>query len=347
MAQTPSSEVINTFTGRHDFLSPNYCAPLSYRGRTAPSLAHHYWAARAPSDKVREFIYDAPVPAVARRIALMHPAPAGWDQHQRSEVMGELLQEKFQGHLLDQLLGTGDALLLTTNLIHDQFWGACLCARHAPWPGKNRLGITLMQLRSELRGDSARPRYARVSLAGYRPKDLSEADHQWVRETLPWVLAQLREEHGMSVGISGMSSGPDILWAQSVLTAGLSLWAYLPYPGQAQRWPEAEQRKWRQLRQLSSREVVMGSDYSVSLFHARNELMVRDCDLLISIQHPRHTTGGAATTVRKAQQTRRAQLHLDLELRRVVLNDPSLGGPVEWGRSAPHTALSGASSRVL
>lgn len=326
-------ELIESFTGSHSFLSSNHPHPLTYRGRTAPTLAHHYWASAATTDRVREYIYDAPTASVAGRIAQMQTPPDGWEQHTRVQVMDELLHLKFQGRMLEQLLGTGTALLLSSNIAHDQFWGSCFCARHFSWPGRNRLGQALMQIRAEHQMLPAQPIFTRVALTGHRPKDLSEGDHRWVHDTLEWVIQRLVQDHGMRVGISGMAAGSDIMWAQMLQDAGVHLWTYLPCLGQADRWPAPERRKWLELRGVASREVVLGPSYDVRLLHARNQLMARDCDLLIAVHHESKQAGGLAATIRKAKQAGRTVLRLDLEQRRVALEEPGVAVAVEWGPS--------------
>ena len=66
---------------------------------------------------------------------------------QRDEVMLEVIRAKFSQHdeLQAQLLGTGDNRLVY-HTETDMYWGDGIDGR-----GKNRLGETLMQVRTELR----------------------------------------------------------------------------------------------------------------------------------------------------------------------------------------------------
>lgn len=327
---TPAPDIITSFTGQHAILSPTFAAPLIYRDEWAPTLAHHYYAQQAPNATVSARIREAPTAASAQRILSAYPTPAGWEQHTRSQVMDDLLRAKFHGPALSALLKTGTSLLLPSTHTHEQFWGTCLCSRHRAWPGKNRLGKALMRLRQEHQVTSDTPVYTRVSLTGHRPKDLSDTNRQWVHDTLPWVIDRLRLDHAAEVAISGMAVGSDTMWAQMTLAAGMRLWAYMPYEQQTERWAPAERKKHRALRAAASYEYVLGRNYDVRLFHARNATMVRDSDLVVAIHHADKHCGGTAATIRKARQTRTPLLHLDLNEHKVVLYRGPDRQPTLW-----------------
>jgi ribA/ribD-fused uncharacterized protein len=72
------------------------------------------------------------------------------------DVMYKLLRAKFrpETQLADMLLATGDSLLIEATT--DQFWGAgmryevLMRASSSCFPGDNKLGLLLMQVRREL-----------------------------------------------------------------------------------------------------------------------------------------------------------------------------------------------------
>lgn len=164
---------------------------------------------------------------------------------------------------------------------------------------------------------AALPRYPRVAVTGHRPHDFTEPQQRWVRATLTQVLDRLRLEHGAEVALSGLSRGADTWWAQAATQAGATLWAYIPFDGQADRWPAGDRAEWTRLRSMAAREVVVGTAYSARHFHARNDLLVRDCDLMLAVHQPTRTTGGTATTIRKARAAGRPMIRIDPSERRI------------------------------
>jgi predicted NAD-dependent protein-ADP-ribosyltransferase YbiA (DUF1768 family) len=49
------------------------------------------------------------------------------------------------------LLATGDEELIEGNTWHDNTWGNCVCQKCQDIPGRNMLGMLLMELRTEIR----------------------------------------------------------------------------------------------------------------------------------------------------------------------------------------------------
>lgn len=67
-------------------------------------------------------------------------------------VMRTLLFQKFaQNPLCDQLLATGDAVLIEGNDWNDTFWGMCYSEGAGELVGKNYLGQLLMEVREHYR----------------------------------------------------------------------------------------------------------------------------------------------------------------------------------------------------
>lgn len=65
--------------------------------------------------------------------------------------MRQLLELKFnQPEFREKLLLTQDEDLIEGNWWHDNIWGDCSCPKCKDIPGKNRLGILLMEIRSQL-----------------------------------------------------------------------------------------------------------------------------------------------------------------------------------------------------
>ena len=70
--------------------------------------------------------------------------------------MKEMVRAEFQvPELRDKLLATNNDPLEETNKWHDNYWGACQCARCNGKLGLNWLGRILMSIRKELKGSSS------------------------------------------------------------------------------------------------------------------------------------------------------------------------------------------------
>lgn len=168
-----------------------------------------------------------------------------------------------------------------------------------------------------------------VALTGHRPQHLSAPARDWVRTNLLSCATWLREQRNTTIAVSGFALGADLWWAAAAVRAGLELWAYLPYPQQAQHWPVADRAEWARLRGLANpaRERVFGDRYSVQALHARNDGMLDDGDALVSVWDPGKTDGGTYSATRKASQRGMAGIHLDPARQKVRFELPDWRNP--------------------
>lgn len=179
-------------------------------------------------------------------------------------------------------------------------------------------------LAGELEYDGAAGKYVEPALiwpavAGTGHRRIPPTMVPWVRKKLAAGMEWLRDERGTRIVISGMALGFDQMLARSAVDAGLDLWAYLPYPGQADRWKEVEQREWRRLVDLAA-DVVMCSEAdptsreeAARMLDQRNDAMLAGAAAasggLIALYDKRRTKGGTRNAVRKAG--RLPGVHLD------------------------------------
>jgi ribA/ribD-fused uncharacterized protein len=134
---------IDSFSGPHRWLSNFWPSPVTLDGVSYPSVENAYQAAKTLNCELRKAFQDVP-PGVAKRQGRMITLRPDWEQV-KEQVMLDLLRQKF--HVLDRrylLLNTGTAELVEGNYWGDTYWGVCRGV------GKNRLGMLLMQVRSEL-----------------------------------------------------------------------------------------------------------------------------------------------------------------------------------------------------
>lgn len=129
-----------------------YRRAVSFEGREFPTAEHAYQAGKACKEEVREWILNAPSPALA---AMAAHGLYTWDivpnwSKIKFDRMRDVLRAKFAQHddLRELLLSTGNTRLVeagkTDNAVN-RTWG------EVNGKGKNMLGILLMEVREELR----------------------------------------------------------------------------------------------------------------------------------------------------------------------------------------------------
>lgn len=141
------------FSGQYEFLSNFSAHPVQYDGFVFPTLENAFQAAKTVDYHTRGTFVDL-TPGQAKRAGRQLSLRMDWEQR-KVPIMRFLLASKFTitAHLASALVHTGNWQLVETNTWHDNEWGDCLCGRPAcAPPGKNLLGISLMQLRSYLQG---------------------------------------------------------------------------------------------------------------------------------------------------------------------------------------------------
>lgn len=139
--------VINSFSGKYEFLSNFHETPIYYDGMTYRSVEHAYQAAKTSDLDIRHAIASCRYPGTAKKLGRKIDLRPNWEE-QRILVMHQLLSVKFAPGtaLAEQLLATGEDILIEGNTWGDTFWGQC------DGKGKNWLGELLMRRRDQLRG---------------------------------------------------------------------------------------------------------------------------------------------------------------------------------------------------
>lgn len=356
------------FDGYYEFLSNFYhwldwYGECEYDGMRYRTAEHAFAAAKTLDLSERDLISQissATKAKAAGRSLVLRP---GWDARVRFEAMEQILASKFEsaGRGLGSLLvQTDDKLLIerTSKKLpngsimywHDQTWGDCDCPEHRAWPGKNHLGRMLMRRRAELTGpiDGIAPtdRWVRIMCTGHRAQDIDAKQTEWLLGELNRIIAKLREQHGMRVAIHGGATGADLLWAQAAHHADTEqLWAYLPYPQQADRF----EPRWRDLWERYSfakddpvftdgaadRAEFLANHYDVRFLHARNDWMIRDADAVVAVIDPQRIYDADGQLARRGSGTAaalrtigrsRPVITLDIRNRTVKIQRPE--GPI-------------------
>jgi ribA/ribD-fused uncharacterized protein len=138
---------ISSFTMEHSFLSNFYPCLIEFDGDIYPTLEHAYQAAKTHDPDERRKIREEERTGKAKQMGQRVTIREDWEQI-KVKVMRELLKKKFENPQLRKLLlDTYPHDLIEGNNWRDTFWGVY------KGQGKNMLGILLMQVRTELRGE--------------------------------------------------------------------------------------------------------------------------------------------------------------------------------------------------
>jgi len=138
------------FWTRHDehgYCSNFYRTPITVNGRSYPTVEHFYQASKTLIPEEHEMVRTVATPKEAKFAGYHVTLRRGWDDI-KERVMLVGLRAKFTKYsvLRAKLLATGDAILHEDSP-WDKYWG------YAKGKGLDRLGILLMQVREELRGE--------------------------------------------------------------------------------------------------------------------------------------------------------------------------------------------------
>ena len=115
-------------------------------------------------------------------------------------------------------------------------------------------------------------RPSKLPLTGYNIKPLISLAGQWLDEVRPDIV------------ISGMALGWDQAVALAAIEQGILLYAYVPFIGQADKWPPQSHATYQRILQACDEvKVICPGGYSPEKMQRRNEAMVHDCDQLLAL----------------------------------------------------------------
>jgi ribA/ribD-fused uncharacterized protein len=154
------NEDVIFFWGGH--LSQWASSNFIYRGikfNTAEQFMMYHKAKVMGDNETASLILKTPHPRHQKQLGriVKNFDPILWDRVKQDIVyLGNLLKFTQDKNLKEYILGTGDKLIVEASP-EDSIWGIGLSeydAKKTPrpeWPGKNLLGITLMEVRNDIR----------------------------------------------------------------------------------------------------------------------------------------------------------------------------------------------------
>jgi len=141
----PAIADITEFYGPYRFLSNFYPSMITIAGKQFSTVEHYFQAMKMNDLETFERVRFCETPGQAKKLARSLPLREAWEEV-KEQVMRTGLHAKFSiPGLRERLLRTGDVQLVEGNTWGDTYWGVCNGV------GKNRLGVLLMELRSDIR----------------------------------------------------------------------------------------------------------------------------------------------------------------------------------------------------
>ena len=147
--------MIAMFEGKYAFLSNFDHSPFTVDGVTFPTVEHWFQAFKTLDPIEFREVAAADTPGRAKRMGRHVELRPDWEEI-KTDVMMTGLRHKFAiPELRAKLLATGDEELMEGNTWHDNTWGHCVCQKCQNTPGRNMLGMLLMELRNEIKYEIA------------------------------------------------------------------------------------------------------------------------------------------------------------------------------------------------
>jgi ribA/ribD-fused uncharacterized protein len=140
------SRVIDSFSGKYEWLSNFYESPFMYRNLKWKTAEHAYQAMKTTDTREHERIrIEVLTPQDAKRAGSRLQVRPEWDKR-KLLFMKSIVDHKFSvGSLLSKkLVDTSKAMLIEANTWNDTFWGTY------NGQGENHLGQILMNRRAVL-----------------------------------------------------------------------------------------------------------------------------------------------------------------------------------------------------
>ena len=155
--------------------------------------------------------------------------------------------------------------------------------------------------------------YPVVAITGHRPGSLNTDQQKYMKERLKFIADGLVDYYGAEKFLTGLALGADTIWAELALKYGIEYDVYIPFEGQEERWSKTDKKKYQDLRSGAVIEKVFGQQFSNRLYHARNDALIRDSDLLVAVWRPSVQKGGTFSTVQKSLKRNHPTLLLDID----------------------------------
>lgn len=164
-----------------------------------------------------------------------------------------------------------------------------------------------------------------ICLTGHRPNNLP-GGYDYSHPFYAALYSKLKEmvEHVLryqdSVTLhSGMALGSDTVWAHvavdlaALYPGRVFFYAEVPFPQQASRWKDADQKRWEYLLHFAHETRYVGTEYAPHLLMERNKVMIDSSTAVIAICNKDTRSGGTYHAVQYAKKQGKGVFNIDPE----------------------------------
>lgn len=319
------TDIITSLSGEHTLLAPyNQAHQFILDGKPFWTIEHAMLGKSLANPHLIDWVCEPLSLDETRERADVAPVRTDWTRGTQVTTMRRAVRARFTpgSRPYEVLMGTGDALIAPQSRHHDQFWRDCTCPRHRSIPGENAYGRILMDLRAELRGSA--PERTRVTFVDDGLRWADPESQEWAVHCLREVVARL----GAQVAIIGLGGVGNLAFAEAAAANHMRLWRYEPHHVRMAEFDEASAARWRSLlgSNAVTRRVTLGEGSLEDVLMHRDQMMVRDADVLIHLHHRASRSGGrAARMVALAHGTRTPVVQLRTADRTVTASHGILG----------------------
>ena len=155
-----------------------------------------------------------------------------------------------------------------------------------------------------------RARQMSCCFSGHRPGKLPWGENENDSRCIAlkhrlWDLLETAYEEGFRHFICGMARGCDLYFCELALQlrqshSDVTVEAAVPCPGQCDRWPETEQKRYHRLVEACDYETLVQEEYTPQCMQRRNRYMVDHTSLLIAVHDG--LSGGTRATIQYAME---------------------------------------------
>lgn len=154
----------------------------------------------------------------------------------------------------------------------------------------------------------------KVAGTGHRPDKLGGYTNK-VHLNLVKIAEDALKKMKPSEVISGMAMGWDMALAQAAINLEIPLIAAVPFKGQEKAWTNKTQRYYNMLLSKAKEVIIVcEGEFSNAKMQIRNEWMVDNCDMVLSMYNG-DTSGGTYNCMEYAKKVKKPNINLYKKLK--------------------------------
>lgn len=137
-----------------------------------------------------------------------------------------------------------------------------------------------------------------IGITGNRPEKLPQKSVITLQLLLREKIESFKNNGGELL-LHGGARGVDMWAAQAAIAAEIKVNTYRPFPSQTKRggpWSAEEVRSYGEILDYSSSVLTFSKEFSNNAYFARNQAIVKDCDMLLAVTSWDCSGGGAFFT---------------------------------------------------